>query len=478
MSCYVCLRRHDAQKLPFLCPVDARNHIYSDRVKNLQLLTENEGLRSQINTLIDDAEPVEAGAAAQSLADDSTRQILQSADKVRREIRDAKEEIRQRKAANSDRRAQLATACLGVADRRLKDQRDVEKSTQMFNFRWSQSAEDMAGTRAFLCREAVKLYGLKRIRKGGSGRYEYVLGRLPIVDLRDMECKSYVAHAASLFHYANSRAAQTPEAISTSLGHISHILMLIAHYLAVRLPAEITLPHRDYPRPTIFNLAGSYHHERASFPGAPGATAILNDTQATSSEHSPTPRPLYIDKPLRQFAKENSAAFSFFLEGVTLLAYNIAWLCCSQGVSIGDKSSFDDICNMGKNLYSLLVSSCLQGPLLTSTTNDDNRLATNKDEAAPSWIGRYSHGTTFYALGGSDGTELVKAFRLPSPMKLADKLKKKILGETPIPDWELLDDDAWKVDDATEAAIGKDLTPNKPELPKAESKGWMKVKSR
>ncbi len=280
------------------------------------------------------------------------------------------------------------------------------------------------------------------------------------------------------FHYANSCAAQTPEAISTSLGHISHILMLIAHYLAVRLPAEITLPHRDYPRPTIFNLAGSYHHERVSFPGTPGATTVLHDTQATSSEHSPTPRPLYIDKPLRQFAKENSAAFSFFLEGVTLLAYNIAWLCCSQGVSIGDKSSFDDICNMGKNLYSLLVSSCLQGPLLTSTTNDDSRPATNKDEAAPSWIGRYSHGTTFYALGGSDGTELVRTFKLPSPMKLADKLKKKILGEAPIPDWELLDDDAWKVDDTTEAANGKELPPNKPELPKAESKGWMKVKSR
>ena len=198
MSCYVCLRGHDAQKLPFLCPVDARNHIYSDRVKILQLLTENEALRSQINTLIDGAEPVDAGEAAQILADDGTRQILRSADKVRREIRDAKEEIRQMKAANSDRRSQLVAASQGVSDRRLKDQRDVEKSTQMFSFRWSQSAEDMAGTRAFLCREAVKLYGLKRIRQGGSGRYEYVLGRLPIVDLRDMECKSNVARVTPL----------------------------------------------------------------------------------------------------------------------------------------------------------------------------------------------------------------------------------------------------------------------------------------
>ena len=182
------MRGHDAQKLPFLCPVDARNYIYSDRIRNSQLLVENESLRSEINTLMDGTEAVDTSAAAQTLADAGTRQLLDSADRVRRQIRDAKEEIRQRRAAISARRSQLATASHGVSDCRLKDQRDVEKSTQMFNFRWSQSAEDMAGTRAFLCREAVKLYGLKRTRKGGSGRYEYMLGKLPVVDLRDIEC--------------------------------------------------------------------------------------------------------------------------------------------------------------------------------------------------------------------------------------------------------------------------------------------------
>lgn len=199
MSCYVCLREHDAQKLPFLCPVDARNHIYSDRIKNLQLLVENEGLRGQINTLIDGAEAVDAGTAAETLADDGTRQILHSADSVRRQIRDAKEEIRQRRAAISARRSQLAAASQGVSDRRLKDYNDVEKSTQIFNFRWSKTADEMVSTRIFLCREAIKLYGLKRIRKGSSGRYEYALGRLPIVDLCDMECKSFCGPRPTTF---------------------------------------------------------------------------------------------------------------------------------------------------------------------------------------------------------------------------------------------------------------------------------------
>ncbi|KAJ2982857.1 hypothetical protein NQ176_g1104 [Zarea fungicola] len=474
MSCHVCLRGHEPQKLPFLCPVDARNQIYNDRVKNLLLLFENEQLRLQINCLLDGCNAVEAGTAAQILADDSTKHILASAKKLRQEIKEAREDIRQRKASIATRRTQLAAALHGSSDVKLKQQRDVEKSTQVLNFRWSQSAEDMASTRAFLCREAVKLYGLKRVRKGNSGRYEYFLGRLPIVDLSSLECESTLvaANSTSQIKLTCIYLAQTPEAISTSLAHLSHILMLIAHYLAVRLPAEITLPHRDYPRPTIFNLMGSYNHEHASFQGSPGAGIIPNEINATRAEHLPTPRPLYIDKPIRQFAKENSAGFSFFLEGVTLLAYNIAWLSSSQGVSIGE-GSFDDICNMGKNLYSLLVSSCLQGPLLTNAASDENKNTVNKDDITPSWIGRYSHGTTFYALGGADGSDLVRTFRLPSPMKLADKLKKKILGETPAPDWELLEDDAWKVDDEPETRNGKEV-----ERPKAESKGWMKVKSR
>ena len=109
---------------------------------------------------------------------------------------------------------------------------------------------------------------------------------------------------------------------------------------------------------------------------------------------------------------------------------------------------------------------------------DDKKPTSNKEEATPSWIGRYSHGTTFYALAGADGTELVRTFKLPSPMKLADKLKKKILGESSAPDWELLDDDAWKVDDAAGVHNGKELPTVEPQPPRAESKGWMKVKSR
>lgn len=275
--------------------------------------------------------------------------------------------------------------------------------------------------------------------------------------------------------------AQTPETISTSLAHIAHIIMLVAHYLAIRLPAEISLPHRDYPKPTIFNLASSYHHSAVSFPGTPGATTILNESRTGDSQHLPRPRPLYIDKPLQQLLKDDPSSFSFFLEGVTLLAYDIAWLCCSQGVSIGDKGSFEDICNMGKNLYSLLLSSCLQGPgaLAVKAPNHANKQTAANETGSDNLVGRYSHGTMFYFLGSADGTELLKTFKLPSPMKLADKLRKKLLGDTPAPDWEILDDDAWKVDEGQNGQDSPQIQDKfKADLPKPESKGWMKVKSR
>lgn len=67
-------------------------------------------------------------------------------------------------------------------------------------------------------------------------------------------------------------------------------------------------------------------------------------------------------------AKEDPSTYSLFIEGVVLLAYNIAWACCTQGVPIGDKTSYEDVCNMGRNLYSLLIGNQL-------TNNPATRLA-------------------------------------------------------------------------------------------------------
>lgn len=172
-----------------------------------------------------------------------------------------------------------------------------------------------------------------------------------------------------------------------------------------------------------------------------------------NSKHVPRPRPLFIDKPLLTLAKEDPSQYSLFIEGVVLLAYDIAWVCCTQGVPIGDKTSYEDVCNMGRNLYNLLIGNQL-------TNNPTTRLAQASDEAGVSgspadhlggpskpMMGRYSHGTTHTSLGSAEGSEFVRNFKLPNPVKLADRLKKKMLSDADGLDWEMLEGDAWAPDD-------------------------------
>lgn len=252
---------------------------------------------------------------------------------------------------------------------------------------------------------------------------------------------------------ANDHSAASPEVISTSLAHIAHLLMLASHYLSIRLPAELTLPHDDYPKPTIFSLVSSYRHGEIPYPGS----VVIPSTVAPNenAKINPRPRPLFVDKPLMILAKEEPSMYSLFIEGVVLLAYNIAWACCTQGVPIGDKASYEDICNMGRNLYNLLISSQLSNKITARLVNTHEEA---EDVPGPStadqlggnskpMIGRFSHGAAHSNLNSAEGTEFMRNFRLPNPLKLADRLKKKMLSDADGLDWEMLDDDAWAPDD-------------------------------
>ncbi|KAM0222678.1 hypothetical protein ACHAQD_003872 [Fusarium lateritium] len=467
MDCDICHRNHDAKRLPFFCTVDARNAIFEGRMESVQLLIKNESIQQEINALLNETstptqDRKESLQAQQRTAEDRTSQILAAADKLRSDIRAAREEIQTRKAALSRRKADIASVSDGLVERRIRRQQDVEKEIGMSRYKWSRGADDMARTRSFLCMEAARLYGLERVKEGSPGKYEYYLGGIPVVDLTGMN-------------------SSTPEMISTSLSHVCHILMLVSHYLSIRLPAAITLPHRDYPRPTIFNLSASYRSGDPVFPSQSGVATPSNPGDADSQRVS-RPRPLYIDKPLPQLAKEDPATFSYFIEGVTLLAYNIAWACSTQGVPIGDKAYFEDICNMGRNLHNLLTNQQATGGSLLPATPTTRESEASKSEAdgEVSRMGQYSHGTTFYYLGGVEGTEFSKTFKLPGPMKLADKLKKKLLSEAPTPDWEVLDDDAWKVEEepANGNQLSKDMLTGDKNSPRRGPSGWMKVKNR
>lgn len=68
-------------------------------------------------------------------------------------------------------------------------------------------------------------------------------------------------------------------------------------------------------------------------------------------------------------------------------------------------------------------------------------------------MGLYSHGSGHAFLGSATGNDLTRNFKLPNPIKLMDKLKSKLNHENTIPEWEVLEDDAWAPDDADDGVL-------------------------
>ncbi|CAL3972444.1 unnamed protein product [Diplocarpon coronariae] len=457
MQCDICFRAggHGEKKLHFLCPTDARNLLYEPRIQNARVLLESDALNLQVTSLLSNdkskedkatsqASPTSMEAVSMSAEKDQTidrtQQIITRADELRAKVDLAKNEIAKRKAMISRRNSDLASATNGVDTRRARQIEDVEKATRMTKYKWNQVHATTASSRAFLCGEAAKLYGLKRARTNTGGE-EFQIGGVAIVDLKSLNTAS-------------------PAQISTALSHTVHLLMLSTHYLAIRLPAEITLPHRDYPLPTIFPIPSSYKYIDVPFPGTtPSQSSNTSpaDSRYTESRNHPHPRPLFITKPLPLLATEDPSGYGLFLEGITLLAYDVAWVCKSQGIPVGDENGFEDICNIGRNLYHLLIGpkprsapSSRAPPSAQSTPTKgsrDTEVESDGSKATITTVGRYSHGTAHSFLGSAEGTEFIRSWKLLSPMKLVDKLKGKLLSEVANAEWEVLDADAWAVDD-------------------------------
>jgi hypothetical protein len=482
MQCDICLRT-GGYKLPFLCPTDARNILYEPRVDNARILLEKDILDQRINTIITAkklAKPgdekleaisretrtrcdIEKAQTERDISIDRTEQIIAQADKLRAEIERAREEISRKKAVIARRKLDLSSSTNGLESRKARQLEEIEKKTKMTKYKWNQLHGLTAQSRAFLCVETASLYGLRRHRVNDV--WEYTIAGSPIIDLRAM----------------NSASASQ---ITTSLAHIAHLLVLSAHYLSLRLPAEITLPRRDYPLPTIMSLSSSYIYPNIPFPGSTPLQSSSNSPSASRHVEPiklPRPRPLFIAKPLPLLAKEDPTSYAFFLEGATLLAYDIAWVCKTQGVPLGKShpTSFEDICAVGRNLFNVLIgttprpppgsraTSASSTPVSTATStptklkykardalesgesgSDETRKGTRNNIGSA--VGHFSHGTAHTFLGSAEGNEFMNSFKLMSPRQLVDNLRPLLLNEVSSAEWEILDQDAWAADDGRE----------------------------
>ncbi|GMF68304.1 unnamed protein product [Aspergillus oryzae] len=75
-------------------------------------------------------------------------------------------------------------------------------------------------------------------------------------------------------------------------------------------------------------------------------------------------------------------------------------------------------------------------------TRDPPKTIIQRTKSFP-MLGHYSHGTVHSFLAASEGTEYTRTWRLPTPTKVADKLKSSLLGEMASAEWEVLEKKEW-----------------------------------
>ncbi|WEW58510.1 hypothetical protein PRK78_003978 [Emydomyces testavorans] len=453
MNCHVCCRQPDST-LPFYCPNCVRNQLYPLRFDYARTLLEKESAGRQIERAVGHAS--RTSEAGTELPDQSKRdqpskvtietlrtlkaqsEIRTEAIRVqianlRREIEGGKQDIAKRRAALAKRHSDAESVNYQLPERRTAMLNNIQKEVKRTESAWNSLHTKTAESRLFLCREVANLYNLrqKSWRRNGEIISTYSIGGVNIVDPRDMN-------------------SANPAQITTSLSYIAHLLVLVSHYLALRLPAEVTLPHRGYPLPTVLPPSSSYIARDVPFPGLfPSNSFSPTASRSSESRPLPRPRPLFLDRSLPKLAKEDPAGYTLFIEGVALLTWNVSWVCRSQGLQIGQES-WEDVCEMGRNLWQLLVApptltKALAGRELQtkpSNSKDSPRGNLPRTRSLP-LLGHYSHGTAHSFLGNAEGMEFMKTWKLPSPVKVADKLKSSLLSEMATAEWELLEEDEW-----------------------------------
>jgi len=249
----------------------------------------------------------------------------------------------------------------------------------------------------------------------------------------------------------DSEADTLPDQLSASLAAVAQLLVRVAAYLGVRLPAEITLPHNDFPQPTIFSPSSSYQGKRVPFPGSTPSHSSSNSPEASrhldARSQLPKPRLLFTDRPLTHLAAEDPPVYSSFIEGVSLLAYDVAWLCRSQGMK-DQFTQWEDVCSMGRNLHRLLV---LQETKLAQRPENplDKDIAPAKASSkvplrkTPVGFGELSHATSHSFLANAENAQYMSGWAL-TPTKITDELKTYLYAEQQAQEWDKLDQREWE----------------------------------
>lgn len=213
MSCYGCSRVSNP-RLPFCCATCARSNLYQLRIEHAHVLLEKESLGKQIEKAVVDTKsqgtpgthheetpnPDSGGSsrwAAQVIANkqiessQKTKALRDRIDALKTEIADKKLDISQRKLTLARRKSDAESAQYQLMERESATLASIQNDTKRIDRYWHALHNKTAEARIFLCREAANIYGLRQKSKRVNGglKETYLLGGMPIIDLRDMNGK-------------------------------------------------------------------------------------------------------------------------------------------------------------------------------------------------------------------------------------------------------------------------------------------------
>ncbi|GIZ43416.1 hypothetical protein CKM354_000664400 [Cercospora kikuchii] len=478
MDCDICSRPFGERRRP-LCPSCAQVSLYDGRFKQAAALLDQEKHRAQAEAVVrpgndgvlaalpEDADldaittgmrrhGLERSQAQTTAAELRIDSIVDKAADLKRELEQFQQHIAAQKEDAANRRKALAVQKDEFERVRPRATEPVLSTTKKASQRLEKVRSRIVDARLLLCREAALAMNFHR-RKGADGRSEYVLGSIVVPDLRELNIRTQPAAKAPLV--GGRTIAEPHDLVSESFENVARLLNLCATYLGVRLPGEILLPHEKFPRAAVMPEKSSYKHSDIAFPGLSSSQSSSPAASRIIEHNLPRPRPLWLEKPLAQLLKDDPKAYGLYIEGITMLAYNVAWLCKSQGVD--GINGFDDICAVGKNLYQLLLTQHRKHqprPALDrQTTGTSSRVtatsAKDAQQQSATHLGVFSHTSASHNLFAAEASELMKNWRLASSTRLADKLRSHLYNEVSRAEWDVVEMEEWDEESTGDAPV-------------------------
>ncbi|KAL8871999.1 MAG: hypothetical protein Q9174_002294 [Haloplaca sp. 1 TL-2023] len=485
MQCHICQRSPGTHR-PFNCLLCARDAVYGSRLRLAQVQLAREAAATEVEKKLKTArattspEPskvyplvkysqhsniaIDPCTAQKTALEQHFAQISEASEHVRTEIARLEHDIVTRRAGNMKRRKDLAMARSELGRRIISDRESAEKTLARIQRRWNTIHTRTIDSQLLLCREAASLFGLHDASQQSPPAIKTcAIGGLPIFSLKELNSKfSGFTLPTSLKKL--TPAGASPTEVTTICTNLVHVVHLISHYLALRLPAEMTLPHGDHPLPTVLPPTYSYMGTQKSSQNLFSPSVTGGSPSASRASHLRTslrPHALSIKKQLPVLVKDDPLAYMDFVKGVTLLAWNIAWLCKTQGFDVGD-ASWEEVCDMDKNLQKLFggrrnpsTARTIPKDLRSRPSGEKNRQTPLQVTPRPSQhdvakefhlFGPFSHNTALSNLAQAPGAEYMRGWRLRDPDKLVERVKYMLQCDRTGAGWEILDGKEWETE--------------------------------